>query len=178
MKDYEKDPKSFPDQFETYRMKVLATDFLKKNGYKEGPIGWFSKNASPKVYSDRWSSGVPLIGFGIGAYSYTDNVQYRNIKDPDLYRYYVNLRNELPISTAAFLDDEMQLKKKISFYLKQMQNIELDVQTKTIFADLIDRKGLFNIKDNKLNLTEVGSLMVEEIISGYIWKDVKIFFSH
>ena len=120
---------------------------------------------------------LPLIGFGLGAYSYTENVQYRNLKDFELYRYYVDTRHELPFASAIEFNKTNQLKRKISFLMKQMSEIELD-EMKKILDESILKKGIFEERGNKVRLTKAGVLMVEEIISGHIWKDVKIFFSH
>ncbi|MDO8721475.1 MAG: radical SAM protein [Syntrophales bacterium] len=183
MGEYEEDPKSFPNQFQAYEMKLKAKKYLEKNGYTEGPIGWFTKKSetAPVVYTDRWSNNIPLIGFGQAAYSYSDNVQFRNEHKFDLYQYYVGPRETLPITSAIKFDEALRNKRIISFRLKRMEDIEEslfdNIHQDELTEYFIDKKLLKKVS-GKFKLTEIGEVLVEELISGYIWEEIKVFFSH
>ncbi len=85
-KQYENNQKEFPDEALVAEMEAKTKEILGKNGYSEGPAGWFMNEdflprqlpREPQVYVDRWSDQIPLIGFGVGAYSMGRLSQYQN----------------------------------------------------------------------------------------------------
>lgn len=183
MKKYEESPKNFPDQLSTYIMKYAAALFLESRDYKEGPLGWFVKNKnrqSIKIYADRWQKQIPLLGFGVSSYSYTKNVQYRNEKDPDIYKYYIE-NDELPISSGQIFHGSGKLKRELSYHFKQNDPINISKIPTGEIRDLLDKflnKSFLEKKGSEVKLSTVGNILVEEIISGYIWEDVKIICCH
>lgn len=195
MRKYEQFPKNFPEQFPTYIMKYAAALFLESRGYKEGPLGWFVKNNNGKpikIYADRWQKQIPLFGFGVSSYSYTNNVQYRNEKDLEMYKYHIEkgelLVNEklregggLPISTGQIFNDSDKLRRELSYHFKQNDPTNVSEIQNGEISDLLEtflNKGFLERKGSDVKLSAIGNILVEEIISGYIWEDVKIICCH
>jgi len=188
MKEYKKNPGNFLSQEKVYLMKLSAANYLRDKGYYENPIGFFhKKNESIKVLEDRWKKQIPMFGFGWKAYSYSQNMQYQNEKDFELYRYYIDSREELPLNCGDIFDENNTIKKRFCFSMKYgepfiIEQSEYKKASKIIEIDkLIENEFItVNEKDGKniIRITETGNILIEEIINSYIFRKIQLHPFH
>lgn len=76
---------SLPDEDEEREMYYLARDYLAKVGYTRYEISNFSKPGFECRHNTGYWTGVPYLGLGLGASSYSNDCRYRN--ESDLKRY-------------------------------------------------------------------------------------------
>jgi len=183
---FENSPELYPDIGETYEMNMNARAFLLSRGFVESPIGLFAKKGSrPKFYWGRWVEGFPLIGFGLGAYSYTEKVFMKNLGEhhDEIEQYMEAIRRgTIPFGTMKESTDEEFAARQLVLGLKgalEFDVSQMDLDRRDFFGTrvgiavkkLID-EGFLAFDGKAITFTSMGLLFSEEIL-GEIWKSAQ-----
>ena len=179
-RQYAASPELFPTQEITYAMQMVGRQILLANGYIERPSGWFTLAGNTiRVYDDRWYRQLPLIAFGWWTYSYSGKYEYRNHHDMKDYRARIN-RGQLPIEECYGYDAIERCRRFFQFRLKSCYAVHLADMLRTqenraIASSYYSRQldqlvglGLANRFPDTLLLTDVGKVMIEEILSALV----------
>ncbi len=162
-----------------YIMQEAGRIILLSHGYTEGPDGWFTKKGmkKAKVYEDRWSKQIPLLGFGPEAYSYSKYQQHTNKP----FRQYQEAMQE----NEEVLDTKLTYKytgkqadiRRMVFDLKSKFETSFETDQEQFFISLSDA-GLGEITeaDNKktFKLNRQGIIVVEEIMRVLVKESQKL----
>ncbi len=159
-----------------YSMQEAGRLILEKNGYIEGPDGWFTRKdvKRSQVYEDRWKRQIPLIGFGPEAYSFSKYQQHTN---KSLIKYKEAIRQkDLTLDEQRIFEyiGNQQKMRKIVFELKSHFETVFDNSYKFFFESLAVN-GLGDIYEENnfkiFKLNKYGIIVVEEIMRVLIEKD-------
>lgn len=172
--EFARSPEIFPGLESLYGMQYLAKQVLTEAGYVEGPSGWFTRSgSSPQVYRDRWTDQIPLFGLGWNTYSYSSRYEFYNLKDVGEHRKAVQ-EQRLPIQGGAIYDETEQALRWIFFQLKSRFAVSLadcearfgeEVPNPIVNLLLqLQQEGLATTRQEGWYLTELGQVLVEEII--------------
>ncbi len=165
---FEKSPELFPTQEQVAVQMLVARSILLESGYREGPVGWFWRGAGqPKCYRDRWLLQRPLLGIGESAYSYGRDWQVINAKGV-LFK--AGLKHERwPTEVSTVLSPPEDQLRRLAWRLRASGEVPMswverwpEVRTP---LDQIEALGLLKLDDtSRYRLTEMGSLLIDEII--------------
>jgi oxygen-independent coproporphyrinogen-3 oxidase len=155
----------FPSQAALCHQKLMISKKMMELGFKEKPIGWYSKDGASKTYTDRWFERVPLLGFGLSAYSIVRNFQKTNFCS--LRRTQRAIENKsLPIDSVVCISDINAY--NIAYRLKYDGVIQKHMMPPGFLEKLSKDKRIFNDDCNSYTLTSLGILFVEEIIDSFL----------
>lgn len=166
MSEYRRDPTQFPDQREVLIQIVAARRLLAALGYSEGPLGWFSlPGGESQCYRDRWLRQVPLIGAGMGAYSYGSSWQWANQRDLDEWSGNVD-QGLLPVASAVVLSPEEAEFRRAALRLRYDGRLPLAGASAGLWRSAVAlvEGGLALRVGEEAILNELGSAFVDEII--------------
>lgn len=160
----------------TYSMQEAGRLILQKNGYVEGPDGWFTREdvKRSQVYEDRWKKQIPLLGFGSEAYSYSKYQQHTN---KSLFKYKEAIKkNDLTLDEQRVFEyvSNQQEMRRIVFELKSHFETTFDEGHKQFFESLVTANlGNIHEEDNNkiFKLNKYGIIVVEEIMRVLIEKN-------
>lgn len=66
----------FPSEGEVYHLYDVATDFLSAHGYCQHTVATFAKNNGGNRHEANEFCGIPTLGLGVGALSYSSDIHY------------------------------------------------------------------------------------------------------
>ncbi len=172
--EFARSPEIFPGLESLYGMQYLAKQVLTEAGYVEGPSGWFTlSGSSPQVYHDRWTDQIPLFGLGWHTYSYSSTYEFYNLKEMGAHRRAIQ-EQRLPIQGGAIYDETEQALRWVFFQLKSRFGVSL-ANSEARFGEEVpnpivnlllqlQQAGLATTSQEGWHLTELGQMLVEEII--------------
>lgn len=97
--------KKIPDEETDREMYQLTKEILAKNGYERYEISNYALKGKECIHNLGYWSGVPYLGFGLGASSYFEGARFSNEKDLKKYR-------QSPYVPFSMREDYMVLSKK------------------------------------------------------------------
>lgn len=162
------DVNAFPKAAEIVAMKIFISDLLENAGYNEYMSSWYIRNqANKNKYQEKCWRNSPYIGFGVGAYSFLNNVQFKNRCFLD--DYYDDLSDGLlPICSKYELENDEIKMRELMLGLKFRNGIEID-QTiltpdiKDKLKVLCNEKLLENEKSGRIRFTKDGYYVADDI---------------
>jgi oxygen-independent coproporphyrinogen-3 oxidase len=162
-----------PSEKERLLMDIMAIEFFKERGVLQGPLRYFQlKKETVSKHQDDKFTGKDLVGLGVSAYSYINNIVTTNYYRYPLY-YQTIERNKPPIGAAYRLNEEELMSRSIIHQIKW--NGEIDpVKFKSKFGktpqEIYPQKiktllklSLIEKVDGKLRLTYLGRMIAESI---------------
>ena len=75
----------FPDEDTERRMYYLTGEILSEYGYSQYEISNYALPGFESIHNSGYWTGVPYLGLGLGASSFTGNVRYKNTSDMNEY---------------------------------------------------------------------------------------------
>ncbi|MDP9119887.1 MAG: radical SAM protein [Acidobacteriota bacterium] len=165
---FAQDPDLFPNQERVAVQLLAARSVLLESGYREGPVGWFWRDAGqPKCYRDRWLLDRPLIGIGESAYSYGTGWQIINAKGSTFQDILQTKR--WPALVSTLLSPEERQLRHLAWRLRATGKVPAlragewpQLQTT---LDHLEALGLLKaLPEGGQHLTELGTLLLDEII--------------
>jgi oxygen-independent coproporphyrinogen-3 oxidase len=137
-------------------MCIFVRDYLRKNGYSEGPIAYFHPPSyRPEQQSEKFEC-VNLIGFGTSSFGYLNGEnwagQYYNYCNQEDYLKSIN-NNEFPIWRIGVYDNEERARRKVIFGLANVKT-----------ENLIDIESEYGISIDKIYGKTFNALLELELI--------------
>lgn len=164
---FERSPELFPSQERVAVQMLAARSVLLRNGYQEGPVGWFWRGTGqPKCYQDRWLLQRPLLGIGESAYSYGDGWQIINAKGQAFKE---ALRgNRWPAEEPTLLSSVEDQLRRLAWRLRATGEVPaawIGQWPETQPLGHLEALGLMEHRpEGSYRLTEMGTLLIDEII--------------
>lgn len=174
---YERDKLLLPSEDDEREMDVLTKKILIENGYNQYEISNYSLKGKEcehnKVY---WTLGE-YIGIGTACSSYTDGYRLENINNIKEYIKKINLGEEVVIEKHKnSIKDDMEefvfmgLRMRVGIDIDRFKN-EFNKPIESIYGIVIDKnikRGLLEIMDNRMFLTEKGMELSNDVMSDFI----------
>lgn len=162
------DPSAFPEAAEIVAMKILISELLENKGYKEYMSSWYIRNeANKNKYQEKCWRNSPYIGFGVGTYSFLNNIQFKNRCFLD--DYYDDLSEGLlPICSKYKLENDEIIMRELMLGLKFRNGIEIDqniltTDIKNKLKVLCNEKLLENEESGRIRFTKDGYYVADDI---------------
>lgn len=162
-------------------MAALLRKKLKTAGYEQYEISNYALPGYHSRHNSSYWEQTPYLGLGPGAHSY-DGCKLRCWNVADVQSYLKGIRNE----ESETLSDLDLYNERVMLGLRTVRGINMrifdDVKVDTVsqkalntsLCTLIDR-GLLQIKENRLSLTEAGLALGDEVIRDLMILDVNGF---
>jgi oxygen-independent coproporphyrinogen-3 oxidase len=158
------------DEFTAQQFEILLEE-MQKHGFIQYEISNFCKPGFESKHNSSYWKGVPYIGIGPSAHSFNGTSRQFNVAHN--YQYLEALeRDELPFTLEELSVEDRANEYMLTTlrtiwgtdlgYLKNQFNLDLLVSQKEYLAKL-QQKGLANISENKLKLTDAGKLLADQI---------------
>lgn len=174
---YERDKLLLPSEDEEREMDILTKKILIENGYNQYEISNYSLKGKEcehnKVY---WTLGE-YIGIGTACSSYIDGYRLENINNIKEYIKKINLGEEVVIEKHKnSIKDDMEefvfmgLRMSVGIDIDRFKN-EFNKPIESIYGIVIDKnikRGLLEIMDNRMFLTEKGMEISNDVMSDFI----------
>jgi putative oxygen-independent coproporphyrinogen III oxidase len=144
-------------------------------GYSAGPpVGWFLKNSSVYQHNHlKWKDQLNQICLGVSSYGYYEGNSFSNSSSLKQYKENIN-NNELPIVSNTLLQNNEIIRRHFIFSLKSY--VDINKFNNTYHIDLLNYLDIgpqiqylieincLLINDNKIYLTDIGKLFVDQIL--------------
>lgn len=163
------DEESANEQFQ------ILVELLEQNGMEQYEVSNFGKPGFYSRHNTSYWKGVPYLGLGPSAHSYSSGKRSWNIANNARYIKSIN-EDKLPISTEN-LSDKDQINEYIMTGLRTIWGIDLDVlknefgyDLKAEYSELLEElieKSLVKLEGAKLTLTKAGLFLADGIASDF-----------
>lgn len=177
-------PDIFPSNQDIDMMLMFARDYLKANGYEEGPMYFFYKRRNKVKYRSAKNTGN-YLGFGAAAQSLykIGNEEFYTFNIPSFEKYIERIESgRTPVWLASRLDYENTFVKNFISILYNRKYVKVDsIRKKLGFDPLLYYKeilfflkncGLVSYDDEEIRLTEQGLLRAERVVYFFASEDV------
>lgn len=158
-------------------MYIYATNKLKEEGYSQYEISNFSHSSFFSRHNMIYWKYEPYIGLGPSAHSFTGQQRFYNYSDVKKYIGMLSL-NKLPISNIINLTKREKMAEMMFMGLRLLQGVSLTdfrkrfkVELKEVYEEELNKlteKGLVNINNDKVKLTEKGLLFGNEVFAEFL----------
>lgn len=147
---------------------------LRESGYKRYEISNFAKSGFESKHNLGYWTGIPYIGFGAAAYSYTGDRRFNNVKN--MYLYVESLeKGAIPVENIENLSDDDKKEEMIMLSLRTSGGLNIDEYNNKFGADFLAEKAVAMDK-HKNNISLINNtLYINEdkyYISNYILSDL------
>lgn len=174
---YERDKLILPSEDDEREMDALTKKILTENGYNQYEISNYSLKGKEcehnKVY---WTLGE-YIGIGTACSSYIDGYRLENINNIKEYIKKNNLGEEVVIEKHKnSIKDDMEefvfmgLRMRVGIDIDSFKN-KFNKPIESIYGTVVDKninRGLLEIVDNRMFLTEKGMELSNNVMSDFI----------
>ncbi len=166
-------PQNLPNDEQQADMYIELCSELTKNGFEHYEISNFAKNGYESKHNCAYWKNQNYYGFGLNASGYEGKKRYRNIANFQTYIDNPNLKaEETELTEEEILEEEifLALRLKTGINIEEINkkfNIDFLNKYQSIIKKYTELKLLEN-KNNKLNLTEEGFLLSNEIMSEFL----------
>lgn len=171
--------KPAPESLER-EMYKSGVEFLKNAGYDHYEISNLAKPTFHSRHNSLYWDGVPYLGLGPAAHSFTKETRHWNFDD--VSKYNMLLSNKiLPIKESEHLTEHQQLLEFIMLSLRRKDGIKFDVFQNKFKYDFRDRYSkpleelaklnqgkLVELDESSVKLTLEGMLLYNEVCSYFV----------
>lgn len=167
---------TLPDPEASLAMYRLARERLPLAGLEPYEISAFAKEGYYSRHNSGYWTARPFLGFGPSAYSFWDNVRFRNVAHLEKYLKAIQFGTD-PADLYDTLPDEARLRELLAVELRLKQGVHIPTFVKrhgkveagldTAVASLIKR-GWLELKADTLALTEQGILFYDSVATELI----------
>ena len=149
-------------------MYKLAQQKLKAFGFSQYEISAFSKEGFASRHNSGYWTGRPFLGFGPSAFSFYDNVRFRNIANLDTYIDSLE-KGSLAQDFHDEVPEDERKRELLVINLRLLEGIEIaSFSPLPQEVDKLVQDGLLVKKAGRLKLTERGILFYDEVASTLI----------
>jgi len=140
-----------------------AVSELESAGYEHYEISNFAKPGFRCKHNEGYWNGIPYLGFGPSAHSFTGARRFWNL--PNVRKYITALHNsKLPPEREEYLNPEQQRLEAIALGLRKKEGIPLDwIQGKNFIIENLLNRQLATLSENRLALTTKGFLLADAV---------------
>lgn len=158
-------------------MYLLARELFNLHDFKQYEISNFSRKGFDSIHNQIYWHYQPYLGIGPAAVSFDGRIRFAN--KADLPKYINNLTNSvLPVENIERLSIKEQISEMIFMGLRLTDGISLAEFTDRFTVDLLKlyqleiedclSKGLIEIKDKHIRLSEKGLLLGNEVFMKFL----------
>ena len=152
-----------PGDDETADMSLLAAGLLQNAGYEQYEISNYAKSGKRSRHNESYWTGIPYLGLGPSAHSFTGTERFWNVSDTERYIQTLG-QGLLPVAAEETLSPEDRRLERLSLGLRtkegvSMSELEIDASRLAPLADA----GLARSDGGRLCLTPKGMLLADEI---------------
>jgi oxygen-independent coproporphyrinogen III oxidase len=158
-------------------MYYLAVDKLKKAGYERYEISNFALPGFECRHNIIYWKTKPYLGIGAGAHSFIADVRFSNEESPETYIEKIETK-KLPVSKVEMLTYDDRMSEFMFMGLRMDRGIEFDEfkarfgkEMRNVYGleiDNLNKKGLINLADNRIKLTEVGIDLSNQVFVDFL----------
>ena len=166
-------PENLPDDEQQADMYIELCSELTKNDFEHYEISNFAKKDYESRHNCAYWKNQNYYGFGLNASGYEGNKRYRNIASFKTYIKEPNLKEE-----ETELTEREMLEEEIFLALRLKTGINIEEINKKFNINFLDKYQniikkytkleLLENQNNRLNLTEKGFLLSNEIMSEFL----------
>ena len=160
-----------PSEDEECDMYYLASEKLKKKGYRHYEISNYAKDGFSCKHNLKYWRNREYIGVGVAAYSYFESRRFGNSRDYDQYVSDYSLAREydekVDFETERYEYAMLALRLNEGFSVEEYKNLfGIDfLEGKEEFIKKLCDSGLLLIKNGRISLTEKGFYVSNSILS-------------
>jgi oxygen-independent coproporphyrinogen-3 oxidase len=181
---YQSGAEGFPSEEDLLLMHIMTFEAMKKIGYEQLIVDWFSKTAEHfhKYQDHNWrqTDRIPLLGLGASAYSYLGGIQYYNINNITQYIEWLN-KGRTAIWRGEVLSPDERMRRTAVLGLKMGINRHNFTSTYGVdfcekFASTtkwLEELGLLRLTPESIHPTYLGSLFADEVCRRYYSPSIK-----
>ena len=161
---------ALPDEETSLTMLQRAIETLRLAGFGRYEISAFAKEGFYSRHNTGYWTGRPFLGLGPSAFSYWENRRFRNSANLNIYARQIRAGVE-PIDFEETLSPTARLKEALAIRLRLLEPFDLPLnlpqETITSLQEL-QQQGLVTVEDNKISLTERGTLFYDTVATELI----------
>ena len=153
-------------------MYTILIDRLKNGGYEHYEISNFAKPGCRSIHNSSYWHDVPYLGFGASAHSYLYEKRSWNIDD--INKYVNDIEHNILPSECEIIDNDTHYNDLVTTALRTSEGLDLDSVAPQYKAYALKCacgaivRGLLEVVDNHLRLTEKGFFISDDIMSDLI----------
>lgn len=157
-----------PEEKNISEMFLLAHNILTEKGYEHYEISNYALPEYRCLHNEGYWKDQPYLGIGPSAHSYTGDRRSWNISDVDKY---ISLLSQsvLPAAGEEKLNQEQKRMETIAVGLRRQEGIEIKKNSiDPLKIEDYVKKGLIDLKGDRISLTPSGLLLTDEIALNFI----------
>lgn len=174
---YGEHPELLPDEEAERQMYYETRRLLQEYGYLRYEISNYAKDGYACRHNIGYWTGVPYLGFGLGAASYTNGYRYSNPGTGKEYREFVDNHSLFPPECVKLSQREM-MEEHMFLGLRLMAGISeagfqkrFGIAMKAVYGETIDKliqKRLLQLKAGAVCLTDQGIDLSNYVMSEFL----------
>jgi len=176
---YKKNKLILPSEEEEREMYKLTKEILNSYGYKQYEISNYAKEGFECYHNKVYWKSEEYIGLGSSSASFIDSKRIKNIEN--VKKYIEKINNEENVAEEIYNNSKEDNMEEFMFMgLRLIEGINMEEFTRRfninimeVYKEIIKKnieKGLLEIKENNLKLTEKGIELSNYVMSDFILK--------
>ena len=169
-----------PSEEEQAEIDTFTKEYLARQGYHRYEISNWAKEGLECRHNSGYWTGVPYLGFGLGAASYFDSKRWNNTSDLSEYMNYdfVGDRSSTVRKDVRELSREEQIEEFMFLGLRMTKGISsssfltrFGQHLDSVYGKVLDKdiiSGLIESCDGRYRLTERGMDVSNVVLSGFL----------